>query len=113
DGTIDADRLDYVFRDALLTIGSVSRAETVLNSIVRYENDHVVVDDPRPAADFLSTRARLWTFVYTSPDVRFRQALLKSFLQAGFSTEEGRNIFQEEKFVAEVTLDEFLLLDDH
>jgi HD superfamily phosphohydrolase len=113
DGPIDADRLDYVFRDALLTIGSVSRAEMVLHSIVRYESDHVVVDDPRPAADFLATRARLWTFVYTSPDVRFRQALLKSFLQAGFSTEEGREIFRKVGFVAEVTLDDFLLLDDH
>lgn len=113
DGTIDADRLDYVFRDALLTIGSVSRAEIVLRSIVRYEPDHVVVNDPRPAADFLSTRARLWTFVYASPDVRFRQTLLKSFLQAGFSTEEGREIFRQVGFEPEVTLDEFLKLDDH
>jgi HD superfamily phosphohydrolase len=113
DGPIDADRLDYVFRDALLTIGSVSKAEPVLNSIIRYERDHVVVDDPRPAADFLSTRARLWTFVYTSPDVRFRQALLKAFLQAGFSTDEGRAVFRDAEFVPEVTLEKFLRLDDH
>ncbi len=113
DGPIDADRLDYVFRDALLTIGSISRAETILHSIVRYETDHVVVDDPRPAADFLSTRARLWTFVYTSPDVRFRQSLLKSFLQAGFCTEEGRKIFHDAGFLPEITLEEFLDLDDH
>ncbi|GEM_PF-2693707 len=112
-GTIDADRLDYVFRDALLTIDSLGDAESVLHSIVRYERDHVVVNDPRPAADFLSTRARLFTFVYASPDVRFRQTLLKSFLQAGFSTEEGRKIFKEEKFQSEVTLPQFLDLDDH
>jgi HD superfamily phosphohydrolase len=113
DGPIDADRLDYVFRDALLTIGSVSRAEVVLNSIVRYGTDHVVVDDPRPAADFLSTRVRLWTFVYTSPDVRFRQTLLKSLLQAGFATEEGREVFRQVGFKSEVTLADFLILDDH
>lgn len=113
DGPIDADRLDYVFRDALLTIGSVNRADAVLNSIIRYEPDHVVVDDPRPAADFLATRARLWTFVYTSPDVRFRQALLRSFLQAGFSDEDGKSIFKDAKFFPEVTLSEFLELDDH
>lgn len=113
DGTIDADRLDYVFRDALLTIGTDSRAETVLNSILRYEKDHVVVNDPRPAADFLATRARLWTFVYTSPDVRFRQALLRAFLEAGFSSEKGTKLFKDVGFTAEVTLPEFLQLDDH
>ncbi len=113
DGTIDADRLDYVYRDALLTIGSLSSADTVLRSILRYEPDHVVVSDPRPAIDFLATRARLWTFVYSSPDVRFRQTLLKSFLQAGFATKEARKVFRAGGFISELTFDAFVELDDH
>jgi HD superfamily phosphohydrolase len=113
DGPIDADRLDYVYRDALLTIGSVSRTESVLQSIVRYEPDCVVVNDPRPAVDFLSTRARLWTFVYTSPDVRFRHALLKSLLQAGLGTVEGRKLFESKVFRGSLNLSDFLRTDDH
>lgn len=113
DGAIDADRLDYVFRDALLTIGSMSRPDTVLNSIKRYEADCVVVDDPRPAADFLATRARLWTFVYASPDVRFRQALLRAFLQSGFGSRQGIDAFKTVDLHSEIGLSGFLSLDDH
>jgi hypothetical protein len=113
DGGIDADRLDYVYRDASVTIGSLSRPTTVLESITEYHVDHVVVSDPRPVVDFLSTRMRLWTFVYSAPDVRFRQALLNTFLQGRFDTPETPAQFEAEGLGAELTFDEFLKLDDH
>jgi HD superfamily phosphohydrolase len=94
DGGIDADRLDYVYRDAAVTIGSLSRPTTVLESIASYGVNHVIVSDPRPVVDFLSTRMRLWTFVYSAPDVRFRQALLKTFLQGRLDSAETEAQFK-------------------
>jgi HD superfamily phosphohydrolase len=113
DGTVDADRLDYVFRDAQLSIGSLTRADSVIRSIVRYEAGKVVVNDARPVTDFLTTRARLWTFVYSSPAVRFRQTLLKSFLQASFAKPEGTELLKKHGLPKELNLDDFLRLDDH
>lgn len=113
DGGIDADRLDYVYRDASVTIGSLSRPTTVLESIAAYTSDHVVVSDPRPVVDFLSTRMRLWTFVYSAPDVRFRQALLKTFLQGRLDYPETPAHFSASKLQPELSYDDFLELDDH
>lgn len=113
DGGIDADRLDYVYRDASVTIGSLSCPTTVLESITAYSNDHVVVSDPRPVVDFLSTRMRLWTFVYSAPDVRFRQALLKTFLQGRLDFPETSAHFTDCKLDPELSYTEFLTLDDH
>jgi hypothetical protein len=113
DGGIDADRLDYVYRDASVTIGSLSRPTTVLESIAAYGSDHVVVSDPRPVVDFLSTRMRLWTFVYSAPDVRFRQALLKTFLQGRLDSPDTPAQFAASKLDPELSYAEFLALDDH
>lgn len=113
DGAIDADRLDYVYRDASVTIGSLSQPITVLESIVEYGIDHVVVSDPRPIMDFISTRMRLWTFVYSAPDVRFRQALLKTFLQGRLDYPETSGIFSEFQLHPEVTYLDFLDFDDY
>ena len=113
DGGIDADRLDYVYRDASVTIGSLSRPTTVLESISAYRSDHVVVSDPRPVVDFLSTRMRLWTFVYSAPDVRFRQTLLKTFLQGRLDLPETPAQFSNCKLEPKLSYSEFLTLDDH
>lgn len=113
DGGIDADRLDYVYRDASVTIGSLSRPTTVLESISAYKTDHVVVADPRPIVDFLSTRMRLWTFVYSAPDVRFRQALLKTFLEGRFDYPETPQHFEDCELWPVLNLERFLKLDDH
>ncbi len=113
DGGIDADRLDYVYRDASVTIGSLSRPTTVLESIASYTSDHVVVSDPRLVVDFLSTRMRLWTFVYSAPDVRFRQALLKTFLQGRLDSPKTPAQFSACRIDPELGYDEFLDLDDH
>jgi HD superfamily phosphohydrolase len=124
DGVIDADRLDYVYRDASVTIGSLSRPSTVLETVVAYrpgkrgepnEPDapgSVVVNDPRPVTDFLSTRMRLWTFVYSSADVRFRQVLLKTVLDGRWSRKDTQEAFDQGGLRPELTYDEFMALDD-
>ena len=112
DGVIDADRLDYVYRDASVTIGSLSFPNTVLESIIEYNPKGVVVSDPRPVADFLSTRMRLWTFVYTAADVRFRQALLKTVLDGRWETEKSKRLFAECSLDPELKHEQFLRLDD-
>lgn len=113
DGVIDADRLDYVYRDASVTIGSLSRPITVLESIIGYEVGRVIVNDPRPATDFLSTRMRLWTFVYSSADVRFRQVLLKSVLDGRWDRPQTENAFKKAGLDPELTHDLFVALDDN
>ena len=113
DGVIDADRLDYVYRDAAATIGSLSRPSTVLESIIGYEPGHVIVCDPRPVTDFLSTRMRLFTFVYSSADVRFRQVLLRTFLDGNWDCAKSKQAFRKAKLNPNLSHEEFLALDDH
>lgn len=113
DGVIDADRLDYVYRDAAATIGSLSRPITVLESIVGYEPGRVVVNDSRPATDFLSTRMRLWTFVYSSADVRFRQVLLKTLLEGRWDSSQTEDEFKSRKLEPELSHKQFMELDDN
>jgi HD superfamily phosphohydrolase len=112
DGVLDADRLDYVYRDASVTIGSLSRPSTVLESVVAYEPGRVIVNDARPVADLLSTRMRLWTFVYSSADVRFRQALLKTVLDGLWDSERAEKAFEACDLDPELPYDKFLKLDD-
>lgn len=113
DGVIDADRLDYVYRDAAATIGSLSRPDAVLESIVLYGSDHVVVSDPRPVTDFLSTRMRLWTFVYSSVEVRFRQVLLKTVLDGLRDDAHNESVFEECGLHPKLPHDYFMQLDDN
>jgi HD superfamily phosphohydrolase len=112
DGVIDADRLDYVYRDASVTIGSWSRPNSVLESIVAYEPNHVVVNDSRPVTDFLSTRMRLWSFVYSSADVRFRQVLLKTLLDGRWDSDQAEAAFRAASLEPELPYERFLKLDD-
>lgn len=113
DAVIDADRLDYVYRDAAATIGSLSRPDAVLESVVRYECDHVIVNDPRPVTDFLSTRMRLWTFVYSSADARFRQVLLKTVLDGRWDRKETEEAFKQCDLDPELPFAFFRQLNDN
>ena len=65
-----------------------------MESIVGYEVGKVIINDPRPATDFLSTRMRLWTFVYSSADVRFRQVLLKTVLDGRWDRPQTEGAFK-------------------
>src|ERR1019366_9491018 len=73
----------------------------------------VVVNDPRPVTDFLSTRMRLWTFVYSSADVRFRQILLKTVLDGYWDRPQAAGSFNLHKLAPTLPFDNFLELDDH
>jgi len=112
DAVIDADRLDYVYRDASVTIGSLSSPSAVLESIVHYEPGKVIVNDPRPVTDFLSTRMRLWTFVYGAPDVRFRQVLLKTVLEGRWDRREAETAFEAVDLPPGLEHKAFMKLDD-
>lgn len=56
---------------------------------------------------------RLWTFVYSAPDVRFRQALLNTFLQGRLDTPDTPAQFEAQRLGSDLTFEEFLKLDDH
>lgn len=75
--TIDADRLDYVYRDAFHTIGVHHTPDALIDSIVEYDHRGPALSHVRPVTDFIVTRAMLWSNVYLSPENRFRVILLR------------------------------------
>ena len=78
DGVVDADRLDYVHRDAHHTIGVgiLTSAGQVVSSLITYDEDGPVFDDKGPVSHFLMLRAILRAQVYSAPESRFRFTLL-------------------------------------
>jgi HD superfamily phosphohydrolase len=111
DGAIDADRLDYVYRDALHTIGIHHTPDALINSITGYNEVGPALSHVRPVTDFIVTRAMLWSNVYLSPENRFRIILLRMALR-----KLSDKPFAVEQFIGwkpdEVTPDNFLDLDD-
>ncbi|KAA9150339.1 hypothetical protein FPZ12_041235 [Amycolatopsis acidicola] len=81
DGEIDADRLDYVHRDAQHTIGVLGKSGDVISAILSYDELGPVCSDPAQLGNFLAMRAHLYSSVYFAPHNRFRVMLLKSILQ--------------------------------
>jgi HD superfamily phosphohydrolase len=119
DGVVDADRLDYVFRDAHHTVGVRDSPGAVIGSLVRYDSSGPIFSDPGPVADFLATRASLWSKVYLAPQNRFRLVLLVTVLRQAFQVFGGADIgflggihINSATKDAELTPDAFLSLDD-
>src|ERR1700730_2789461 len=119
DGVVDADRLDYVFRDAHHSVGMRGGPGAVIDSLVRYDSDGPVFCDPGPVVDFLATRASLWSKVYFAPQNRFRVILLLTVLRAILGLSRG----SEDRIIdgvrinkttkeAELSPDAFLVFDD-
>jgi HD superfamily phosphohydrolase len=81
DGEIDADRLDYVHRDAQHTIGVLGKSGDVISAIVSYDELGPICADPAQLGNFLAIRAHLYSSVYFAPHNRFRVMLLKCILQ--------------------------------
>lgn len=81
DGEVDADRLDYVYRDAHHTVGVRGDPQSVVESLLHYDEVGPIVADVAPVLDFLATRANLWRSVYLSPQNRFRRVLLVVLLR--------------------------------
>lgn len=81
DGAIDADRLDYVYRDAFHALGIHHTPDALIESIATYDERGPILRHVRPVTDFMITRAMLWSSVYLSPENRFRIILLRIALQ--------------------------------
>ncbi|MFF0491681.1 hypothetical protein ACFYTQ_21860 [Nocardia sp. NPDC004068] len=111
DGTLDADRLDYVFRDAYHTYGTSGEASSVIDTILYYDDTGPVVSDAGPVSNLLVTRARLYSSVYLSPANRFRLLLLRTALR-GIRDENqcAREFFGPSG--ADISFDDFLDLDE-
>ncbi len=93
DGSVDADRLDYVYRDGHHAFGGMGSPSSVIVSLLYYDENGPVFSDPGPISEFIIKRAHLWRTVYFSPVNRFRVALLKTFLKGVFSNENYKKIF--------------------
>ncbi|UAK34096.1 TIR domain-containing protein [Nocardia asteroides] len=111
DGTLDADRLDYVFRDAHHTIGTTGTVDAVIDTLNYYDASGPVMTDASPISNFLVTRARLYSTVYLSPANRFRLNVLLTALR-GIRDDKGcaEQIFGSNG--NELSLDDFLELDE-
>jgi hypothetical protein len=81
DGAVDADRLDYVYRDAFHALGIRHTPDALINSISKYDQSGPILRHVRPVTDFMITRAMLWSNVYLSPENRLRIILLRIALQ--------------------------------
>jgi HD superfamily phosphohydrolase len=112
DGELDADRLDYVYRDAHHTVGGRGTPLSVVNTLLRYEAAGPVLSDVGPVVDFLATRALLWHTVYLSAANRFRRLLLALLLREALAKDSSRSLLEDFNIVRELTFENFRLLDD-
>lgn len=76
DGEVDADRIDYVHRDAFHCLGEKVSPFALIHSLATVDEDGPVFDNPAAVSFFYVLRARLWSSVYFSPQNRFRLSLL-------------------------------------
>ncbi|WP_455834129.1 hypothetical protein [Pseudarthrobacter siccitolerans] len=80
DGIVDADRIDYVARDAHHTgVGHVN-IDHVISSLRYYDQKGPVCRDAGPVAGLLALRAHLYSTVYRSAANRFRVMTLRELL---------------------------------
>lgn len=111
DGTLDADRLDYVFRDSYHTLGAIGDASSVIDTILSYDDIGPVVTDAGPVANLLVTRARLYSSVYLSPANRLRILVLLTALRGiRDDIECSREFFGTNG--PDISFDDFLELDE-
>lgn len=82
DGVIDADRLDYVHRDAYHTIGgnNSTSVDQVVGTLLTYDEHGPIFSAVGPVSNFLMLRAILRSQVYSAPENRFRITLLAGVL---------------------------------
>lgn len=112
DGAVDADRLDYVYRDAHHTIGHVGGPTAVIESLERVEHAGPVFSEPGPVLDFLATRASLWSRVYFSPENRFWVVLLREALNGIAAVDRCRDVFFPDGSDGKLSVERLLALDD-
>lgn len=111
-GEVDADRLDYVYRDAHHTVGGRGTPQAVIDSLRYYDERGPVFAEPGPVSEFLATRASLWTTVYFSAVNRFRTLLLITLLRDVLKKDELAEAFFRDKCTGPLSFDAFQELDD-
>lgn len=111
-GAVDADRLDYVFRDAYHTIGGIGTPQSVIQSLVGYDEHGPIFSDSAPVCNFLLTRASMWTSVYFAPQTRFRTVLLSLVLSAVRRDEHAQKLMFPNGRNGYLKLEDFIRLDD-
>ncbi|MCP4371261.1 MAG: hypothetical protein GY797_24565 [Deltaproteobacteria bacterium] len=111
DSAVDADRLDYVFRDAHDTVGGLGTSQAIVESLLNYDEFGPIFSDPGPVSHFLTARAYLFSTVYGAPANRFHMILLANFLQ-GVANEKAcaDEFFKEHQ--RKLTTEDFLEIDD-
>lgn len=112
DGIVDADRLDYVFRDAHHTFGAFGSLNALIGSLLYYDDKGPVFADTGPVSSFLALRAYLYTTVYGAPANRFKFVLLFEFLKGLSENPKCSEEFYGDDFANGLTIEDFLRVDD-
>lgn len=115
DGTMDADRLDYVYRDAYHTIGGRGSPASVLSALLGYDGNGPILRDTGAVTDFLTTRANLWRSVYLDGRTRLGRILLSQILVYIHREADGQlnNFASSHGLRLSLSLDDFIAFDDH
>lgn len=111
DSEFDADRIDYVHRDSLTTIGHQGNPQELLAAVSSYESDHVRIVDPATLARFLNTRIHLYRSVYMNPEKRVREMALSTVLHEVSTNRHAKDAWSTVP-PGEISLEEFLQLND-
>lgn len=117
DGVVDADRIDYVARDGLHTLGSRFVPSTIIEDLRHYTEKGPVFSESEPVIAFLTAYAQLWSSVYFAPENRFRVSALATVFQEIKHMEIGalrdaRADRLANQLAGGLSLAEFLRLDD-
>lgn len=117
DGVVDADRIDYVARDGLHTLGSRFAPSTIIEDLRHYTEKGPVFSESEPVIAFLTAYAQLWSSVYFASENRFRVSALATAFQEIKHMEIGllRSAKADglaNQLAGGISLAEFLDLDD-
>jgi HD superfamily phosphohydrolase len=112
DSVVDADRMDYVFRDSHHTIGGFGTPNPLIESLLCYDEHGVIVRDPGPISLFLAERGHLYATVYLAPTSRFRTVLMTTFLRGMILDEYHGKQFFGNTNQGRLSTNDFVDLDD-
>ena len=118
DSEVDADRLDYVYRDAYHTVGFKGSPESVIMSLLYVDDNGPVFSDSGPITEFFSLRGHLWSHVYSNSRVRMRVTLLHEVLNSIHAQSDpvrpGRayDELKKRNISFHLNIQEFISLDD-
>jgi HD superfamily phosphohydrolase len=119
DGEVDADRIDYVHRDALHCLGEKVSPLGLIHSFVTVDENGPVFSNSSAVSFFFLLRARLWSSVYFAPQNRFRLSLLLTVMRGALhfaNYTDRRHIYFSlfgTRTPLRMSIPEFLIFHDH